>query len=702
MAAANSVWGIDVGQVALKALKLRNGGEQVEVEAFDIIEHPKVLTRDDADRDQLIRNALEQFLDRNNVQGSDVYVSVPGQSTFSRFVKLPPVEPKQIPSIVRFEAEQQIPFPMDEVIWRWQTFEDPDSPDVEVGIFAMKRQDVAEALRPFQEVELEVHGVQVAPLALYNFMVYDEQLAADGATLLVEVGAEKTDLVVADGSRIWTRTVQIGGSNFTDALVKSFKLSFPKAEKLKRAAASSKHARQIFQAMRPVFSDLVQEIQRSIGFYTSLHRDSRFKKVIGLGNGFRLPGLQKYMEQNLNLPVTRIDSFNQVSPSSQVSAPVFTENVLSFAGAYGLAVQGLGAAAVSTNLLPHDVASHRVWAAKRPWFVAAAAMILVGLLLKGFNSYAAQSQLNADRAESRLASIRSTYDRLNRLKSRYSRLEGDIDGGKDQIRDSLEMFAYRNFWPQLQKLLGESVSAPLRDQTLYQQIARADRWESAEEKYRQLQAIPRAQRELAVIDSMGAQYVPDVARVGRERLQKLVDEKIGLQASRSDSSSSRTTPETDQRSDGEATRGFIVWVVGRTPLPQGQVLGKLRVPVYNRSRTLAQQPRYASLEVVGYESASREGYTPPGGERRDSGPRRGPVYRGSMPVMPPEEMDPFDDMPRGRLPDEEAGPAIPDPMFPGESMAEDTTFGMVWLVTIRDDGVNIPGEESSENTNGRR
>jgi cell division protein FtsB len=381
---------------------------------------------------------------------------------------------------------------------------------------------------------------------------------------------------------------------------------------------------------------------------------------------------------------------------------VFTENVLSFAGAYGLAIQGLGAAAVSTNLLPHDVASHRVWAAKRPWFVAAAAMILVGLLLKGFNSYAVQSQLNADRAESRLSSINATYSQLDRLRGQYARLEGEIDGGKDQIRDSLEMFAYRNFWPQLQKLLGESVSAPLRDQGLFQQIATSGQWQAVEEKYRQLKSIPRQQRELAVIESMGAQYVPDVSRVGRAQLQKLVDEKIGLQASRSESSSSRTSEEAE-RSSGEATRGFIVWVVGRTPLPQSQVLGKLRVPVYNRSRTLAEQPRYASLGVAGYESASREGYTPSGGERRDTPSRRGPVYRGALPDIPPEEMDPFEGTPGGRLPDaEETGPAIPDPMFPGESMAEDTTFGMVWLVTIRDDGVNIPGEESSENTNGRR
>ncbi|KPK85790.1 MAG: pilus assembly protein PilM, partial [Phycisphaerae bacterium SM23_33] len=205
------MWGIDIGQCALKALKLRNVAGELRVEAFDIIEHPRILSQPDADREQLILNALEQFLARNNLVGSKVVIAAPGQSGFARFVKLPPVEPKQVPEIVRFEAEQQIPFDMHEVIWRWQAFTDPNSPDIEVGIFAMKRRDVAEALERFNEVGITVDLVQMAPLALYNFMDFDEQAAEEGATLLVDVGADKTDLVVADGPRIWTRTLQLGG-----------------------------------------------------------------------------------------------------------------------------------------------------------------------------------------------------------------------------------------------------------------------------------------------------------------------------------------------------------------------------------------------------------------------------------------------------------------------------------------------------------
>jgi len=482
MAKATTAWGIDIGQCALKALKLRDVEGQLQVEAFDIIEHPKILSQPDADRQQLIQEALQQFLARNNTSGSDVVISVPGQSSFSRFVKLPPVESKRIPDIVRFEAEQQIPFPINEVIWRWQIFRDPDSPDVEVGLFAMKRMDVAEMLHHFNEVDLTIDTVQMAPLALYNFMTYDGQLAADGATLLADVGADKTDLVVADKGRIWTRTIQIGGNNFTEALVRTFKLSFDKAEKLKRTAASSKYARQIFQSMRPVFADLVQEIQRSVGYYTSLHRDTRFRRLLGLGNGFRLPGLQKFIEQNLNIPVARIDSYNKLTPSATVNAPTLNEHVLSCAVAYGLALQGLGVSVpdtelVATNLLPGEILRKRLWNRKRPWFIAAAVVLLASLYCAVYRANV-DSQTLADRTALRQATaIQRDISNWNR---QYAKTKGEGGRERQTIEKKAKLFQNRDFWMAATMLVDRSIEAVALDQPLLADYGRSARLDESQ------------------------------------------------------------------------------------------------------------------------------------------------------------------------------------------------------------------------------
>ena len=114
------VWGIDIGQCAFKAIRLEVIEGTVTATAFDYIEHPKILSQPDADPDQLTREALEQFLSRNSLKGDTVAISVPGQSGLARFVKLPPVNQSKIADIVKFEAKQQIPFPLEEVVWDFQ------------------------------------------------------------------------------------------------------------------------------------------------------------------------------------------------------------------------------------------------------------------------------------------------------------------------------------------------------------------------------------------------------------------------------------------------------------------------------------------------------------------------------------------------------------------------------------------------------
>ena len=387
--ASASAWGIDIGNRALKAIKLVREGDGFRIDDFEIIEHEQILSVAGDNRESLLKAALAHFVEKHQTRGSVVGVSVSGQSSFARFIKLPPVEPKKIPEIVRFEAIQQIPFPLDEVEWSYQLFQEKDSPDVEVGIFAMRKDLVNRHLAFFTDLGLNVQTVQMHPLAIYNGMYYDDRVAQ--TTMFMDCGAENTDLIIADGQTVWLRSLPIGGNSFTETLAKSFKLSFAKAEELKRNAATSKYAKQIFQAMRPVFADLVAEIQRSIGFYASVHRDSRIQRIVALGSTFQLPGLQKYLQQNLQLPAEKLDAFKALPPTDAKLATALSENTITLTGAYGLALQALGEAKIASSLLPERIRRAKMWQEKTKWFAAAAAAILLGAIgvagVYTYNSY---------------------------------------------------------------------------------------------------------------------------------------------------------------------------------------------------------------------------------------------------------------------------------------------------------------------------
>ena len=153
--ASGAVWGIDVGQCALKALRCSpdEDPKKVVADAFDYIEYPKILSQSGSEPVELIGEALKQFLSRNSVLGDKVAVSVSGQAGLARFIKLPPVETKKIPDIVRYEARQQIPFDLNDVIWDYQrigvgAMEEGIALETEIGLFAMKRDAVFRALDP--------------------------------------------------------------------------------------------------------------------------------------------------------------------------------------------------------------------------------------------------------------------------------------------------------------------------------------------------------------------------------------------------------------------------------------------------------------------------------------------------------------------------------------------------------------------------
>jgi type IV pilus assembly protein PilM len=390
------VWGIDLGQCALKAIRLVDEDGAIVATAFDYIEHPKILSQPDADPDQLTREALEKFLARNTLRGDSVCISVPGQSGLARFVKLPPVEEKKITDIVKFEAKQQIPFNLDEVVWDFQKIgsgavTDGFAMDTEIGLFAMKRDLINRSLQQFIDLGIDVHYVQMAPLALCNFVAFDllgkgEHAGEVGqdtekkCVVALDIGADGSNLVITDGERIiWQRPIPLGGNHFTRALTKDLKLTFAKAEHVKRNATKSPDLKKILASLKPVLNDFVGEVQRSIGYFTNTHRDADLEYIIGLGNAFRLPGLQRYLEEKLQVTVKKLQKFERLGGDKVVTEQAFTDNVMSFAVAYGLALQGLEHGRLTTNLLPGEIRMERMVKAKKPWAAAAAAVLLLGL-----------------------------------------------------------------------------------------------------------------------------------------------------------------------------------------------------------------------------------------------------------------------------------------------------------------------------------
>jgi type IV pilus assembly protein PilM len=219
----------------------------------------------------------------------------------------------------------------------------------------------------------------------------------------------------------------LGGSHFTKALTKELRLTFAKAEHLKKNATQAEDPKAVFQAMRPVFNDLLTQIQRSIGYFTSIDREAKIGRVIALGNAMKLPGLQKYLSQNLGHPVAEVQSYRGMEGAGVVDAPVFKSNLLSFAVCYGLVLQGLENSKLSTNLLPPEIVTDRMIREKKPWAVAMVAALLLGIVVNFGGHWRAWRSVQQGRfaaAESAASGAKSTADSQ---KGEYDNAKGQFE-----------------------------------------------------------------------------------------------------------------------------------------------------------------------------------------------------------------------------------------------------------------------------------
>jgi type IV pilus assembly protein PilM len=435
MARSPYAWGIDIGKCGLKALRCQispTDPRKLVADTCEYIEYPMMLSQPEADPVELVRAAIEELMSRHSLEGDRVAVAAPGQAGLAKFIKLPPIEAKKIPDIVKYEANQQIPFPLDQVVWDWQRLaggieESGFVMDAEVAMFAMKKEQVNKALAPLVNAGIEVDVLQLQPIALANMVMFDQLPAPasidpdnpPASVVLVAMGVDSTDIVVSNGLKVSQRSIPIGGSSFTKALVKEMQFTFQKAEQEKRNAVRAADPRAVFKAMRPVFGDFASEVQRSLTYFGSVDKSLKIGRVLLVGNAAKLRGLSDFVAKQLAMDVQRLEKFNALDGAA-TTATAFRENRLAFGTAYGLALQAAGGSDLRTNLVPKEIVRDRLIAQKKPWAVAAmlglltAAVVNFAGMFLAWQSYApakyTQAFAGADQAKSRSAAAVSALE----------------------------------------------------------------------------------------------------------------------------------------------------------------------------------------------------------------------------------------------------------------------------------------------------
>jgi type IV pilus assembly protein PilM len=298
-----TAWGLDLGAHSLKAVRIRRGDDdRPVVDACCRIEHEdwNKIDEEGASNTQKFASSLEQFLSRHPIEGEEkVAVSLPGSLILGRFFDLPPVEENRVEDAVRYEAAGQIPFDLQDVKWSYQAFGLGDDQAAEsrkrrIVLQAAKSHHVQDLTLLCEQAGFKPAIVQSDCAALHNLLAHEflEQDASSRDCLAVlDVGAANTNLVVTSPQSAWFRSLGVAGETLTSALVRAFQLTRDQAEALKCQPGRAKQLYPVYEALDPILTTLVEEVQRSLKVHHRLYPDLSVKRMLGAGGGFAMHGL---------------------------------------------------------------------------------------------------------------------------------------------------------------------------------------------------------------------------------------------------------------------------------------------------------------------------------------------------------------------------------------------------------------------------
>ncbi|KAA0216596.1 type IV pilus assembly protein PilM [bacterium] len=381
---AKTAWGIELGTSSIKAVRLTEDRGTVTLDTISIVSLNDYGLAGGASVADATSAALAAFRVANGIKrGEPVYVSIKGQNTLGRIISLPPVSDEKVRETIENEAKSQVPIPLDQAVWDYQTIDDPTAVDErKVNLYAAKKQAVEEIVDACEAAGLEITGIQVAPLGIYNYIKFELDEGVSSCCVAIDIGAENTDLVVIDGQKTYVRVVPVAGNDITKALKARFKLSDDDAEKLKRRAAKSKDAAAVFEAMKPPLKEMVGEIYRAVGFYKSQNESANINQLVMMGNGSKLINIQKFFEQQLQYKVHKVETPARLQLSRSVDPAEVQDNIQSLTVAIGLGLEALGVAGLNTiNLMPRERLEAREKAKLKVPMIAAGAMMFVGGLV---------------------------------------------------------------------------------------------------------------------------------------------------------------------------------------------------------------------------------------------------------------------------------------------------------------------------------
>lgn len=465
---------INLGSQRLGGAIYAQAGGDLVLRKYEFVE----LTGDptvDVSRLPQLKVGIEELSDKLKLSKRDVWYAVAGHTVFTRFVKLPPVQGDKMDQIVEFEARQNVPFPIDEVIWDYEVVGEPMG-ETEVVLVAMKAESLNEINDQVAENGINTIGVDLAPLALYNAFKYSYPDVSE-PVVLIDLGARSTNVVFVEEDRFFTRNILVGGATVTAAIAKEFGMGFGDAEAQKvthgfiaLGGAVESHpdaeVAALSKVIRNAMTRLHGEVMRTVNYYRSQQGGAAPQRAFLCGGGAGMGYAVEFFQEKLKIPVEIFNGLRGVRLDRGVDEASAQAEGAAFGEMTGLALRYFGSCPSEVELVPETLAASRDAARRAPAVVMAGLCLVatLGASLAYFKKAEGVVQAEVAKMESEQRSLRGIADELRGLDEKLESLRTQ----SAQIESAVNT---RSYWVRLLQELNNKFETDLIWLTLVEPVS---------------------------------------------------------------------------------------------------------------------------------------------------------------------------------------------------------------------------------------
>ncbi len=407
-----------------------------------------------------VSSTIAELVTELKVKGSDVRNVVSGQQVFMRFVKLVALDDSDIAEQVSYEAQQHIPFPLDEIQWDYQELPEREPGETEVLLVAIKKEVLDNLNSQVEGSGLKTRSVDCSITSLYNaFRIsYPEE---QEPVMILDIGAKTTDIIFAEAGRFFTRSVTAAGAFVTNAIAREYGMSFRDAEKLKVESGMislgngftdnlSEQDAALASTIRNAMNRLSSEVQRTINHYRAQYKGSAPTKAYICGGGARMPYAVEFLQSTLNIPVEYLNPLAAFDIGSKVDEEALSMDALCLGSIAGAAVTGAGVGEFSIDLVPTSVGKERAELQMLPKVLAGGLVAVAGA---AFFAWAADSA--AADAEKMLKSARPAVEAVATINDSMEGDNSKYSNAKKELEKLNAHYVMRTAYPEIIKQLSE-------------------------------------------------------------------------------------------------------------------------------------------------------------------------------------------------------------------------------------------------------